>query len=172
MNGQLVTLTPAEVEAATEQGMAKHKNARALGLDNRHGFTPDNGREDIEGRAAELAVCKLFGIFPGAFDVTESLIHRHEGDVDGCYEVRHSRLDSACLIIRPGDCDKRPYILVVGGIPNLYVVGWLYGAEGKDERWLRNPGGRPPAYFVPQAALREIDQLIKLHLQRRFGGGQ
>jgi hypothetical protein len=50
-------------------------------------------------------------------------------------------------------------VLVTGRCPEYRVRGWITGAEAKRAEWLRNYGGRPPAYFVPAEQLRGIEEI-------------
>jgi hypothetical protein len=163
--GYLVHLTPEEIEAATQEGRARHANARAQGFQHNAGFEPKGATEDVNGRAAEIAVAKLLGVFPGVFDLQQDSANRHDGDV-AHHEVRHTHLEHGRLIIRPRDPDDRVYVLVVGTMPDLRIVGWIRGAEAKQQSWWMAPNERPGAYFVPQDALHDIADLIELHLKR------
>ena len=35
----------------------------------------------------------------------------------------------------------------------LTIAGWIRGADGKQDKWLRNPNGYRQAWFIPQSAL-------------------
>ena len=61
------------------------------------------------------------------------------------------------LIVRPGDRDTDTFILVTGRSPQFRVHGYITGGQAKRRCWLHDYGGRPPAYFVPQSALRPLE---------------
>lgn len=111
---------------------------------------------DIEGAAGELAVAKALGIFwlPQIGD------YKAEGDV-GPYQVRCNmsrRLDDT--ILRPGDKPDAVYIGVLSLLPDVDVMGWIWGRDGMSEQYLRDGApGRPPCFFVPRAALRPLSEL-------------
>jgi hypothetical protein len=51
--------------------------------------------------------------------------------------------------------------LVVGRIPTFRIVGWIPGKDAKQEKyWRTDIANREPAWFVPQANLRDIEKLI------------
>jgi hypothetical protein len=60
------------------------------------------------------------------------------------------------LLVRPDDSDDMAYVLVTGTPTRMLVHGWCWGREAKQPEYLKPHGGRPPAYFVPQAALRPM----------------
>ena len=115
-----------------------------------HGTPPSVWDADVEGAAAELAVAKALNRYWCGLDGSDRLV----GDVDGC-QVRHSRRPNASLILHSRDLDDQRFILVVGSMPVLTVKGWLWGGEGKVDRFWRRDVPRP-AYFVPAGELRPM----------------
>lgn len=113
--------------------------------------TPDPWKAHIEGAAAEAAVGKALGIFWGG-DVNTFKAPDLEG-----WQVRATDRPGGCLIVRPKDRDGDRFILVIVSIPVFDVVGWIYGREAKRPEWFRDSG--PPAWFVPQGALRPIGKV-------------
>lgn len=55
------------------------------------------------------------------------------------------------------DPDDRPFVLVTGVAPKFVLRGWIWGRDGKLEKYWgeRNNNGRP-AFFVPQSALQPM----------------
>lgn len=113
---------------------------------------------DIEAAGAELAVAKAMGVYwTGICGYPEPA-----GDVGGL-EVRSTKRMDGRLILHDRDKDDAPYILVRGAMPIYQIVGWIYGRDGKQERYLFHGDGRSAhrrAYFVPVEALRGMDELI------------
>ena len=111
----------------------------------------------VEGKLGELAVAKAFDLYwgPGTFAT------RHDGDV--CrLEVRTTPRSGGALICHPEDPDDRAFILVTGQAPAYRLAGWIPGGDAKREAWWRTDV-RAAAYFVPQSALRPIEELVEVH---------
>lgn len=109
---------------------------------------------DIEGAAGEYATAKALHLFwSGAGSVGAM-------DVDGL-QVRTGFKNQA-LVIRPNNADADRFVFVTGSIPQFTIHGWLYGYEGKQPKYLRDPGGyKKPAYFIPIADLHPIEELMR-----------
>jgi hypothetical protein len=112
--------------------------------------------EEFVGACGELAVAKSAGVF---FLPSVNTFHRVP-DFLSDYEVRSTDLADGSLIVRDNDDDERRYILatVLGDVVNL--VGWIKGSEAKKQEWLRDPGNRRPSWFVPQASLMPIEEVL------------
>lgn len=156
----VVRLSPTNIALAAEVGLARFTESRAAG---RNPHMSQAGRSDAErirhetlGCMAEAAVAQHIGI---PFPATVNTFHTIP-DV-GPFEVRSTDRPNGRLIVRDNDHEDRPYVLVTGdGItPVLRLVGWLYGWEARDGRWLRNPHGRRPCWMVPQHALHPVPPL-------------
>jgi hypothetical protein len=116
--------------------------------------TVDPWVRHIEGALAELAAAKALNVYWSAPVNT----FKTGGDL-GQYEVRLGFEDDYRLIIRNDDADEKIYILVVGRAPTFRVAGWMLGRDARKPQWLRSPGGRPPAWFVPRSKLRSLGTL-------------
>ena len=125
------------------------------GRRDQHGFNGDDGWTiHIEGAAGETAVAKALNRYlKPTFNVFKSV-----RDVD-MWEVRTRSKHDYDLIVRKGDGDSIPFILVTGRIPNFVVHGWIYGKDAKQDKWVAEYGGRPPAWFVPKGELNSLDTL-------------
>jgi hypothetical protein len=116
--------------------------------------------EEVTGSVGEIAVAKSIGQFHIG---SVNTFHR----VPDCLrnaEVRATRRENGCLIVRDNDADDRQFVLVVGDPPVVRIAGYLRGADAKRAEWLRDPHGHRPAWFVPQGALRPIDELLHLEV--------
>ena len=105
---------------------------------------------DIEAACAEVALAKHLGVFWDGSVGTGKAI-----DV-GKYQVRHTPRENGALIIRPRDSDFEQFVLVTGVAPDFIIRGWILGVDGKVQKYLRDPNGKFPAYFVPQSDLKAI----------------
>jgi hypothetical protein len=115
-----------------------------------HGMKGKDYKIALDGLTAEYLVARE----------TNQFWYPYKGDCDvGLHvEVRQTRKEDGCLIVRPKDNTDADYFLVVGSFPYLRIVGWIEGGFAKDDDFIQAPAGRPPAYFVPQSALKEVRQ--------------
>jgi hypothetical protein len=71
------------------------------------------------------------------------------------------------LILHNSDKDYRLFVLVYNKGHEFHLLGWCRGDEGKKTEYWKDPtkSGKP-AYFVPQSALRDINDLLTPVAQR------
>ena len=150
---RLVTLSWAEFAEAANVGLLRWAISRGLGLHHKPetngGWMVDLGN-DIRGASAERAYAKYLNAhWRGGVNDPKDL-----PDVSNL-QVRHTTLENGSLIIRPsrGDDLDALYGLCVGDPPGITIVGWGRGREVAIPKYLRDPDGRGPAYFIPQDAL-------------------
>jgi hypothetical protein len=152
-----VELTSAEVVTAAMVGVYRHVQALFAGYKPNAGFRdPDKAWHiHIEGACGEMAVAKAMKMFWSASVGT----FKEGGDV-GCLQVRtRSRIDYD-LFVRPRDDPDSIFVLVIGNAPKFRVVGWIYGRDARQEKYLKDYGERSaPAWFVPQSDLYDMDCL-------------
>lgn len=149
-----VTLTNFEIFQAAMVGAKRNIEAKIRRLPDKHGFKGNGWDAHIEGACGEIAVAKVLNVFwNGSINTYKQL-----GDVSGL-EVRTRSDLNYDLIIRDGDNSEAIYVLVVGRCPTYRVIGWLRGGDGKKAEYRQTYGDRPGAYFVPQSALRPIEEL-------------
>lgn len=77
------------------------------------------------------------------------------------WQVRTIGRASDRLILHPEDGETDPFVLalvVSKSLPEVYLCGWITGAEGKQKQFWVDPGTGRPAFFVPQVALHDITQ--------------
>ena len=151
-DGVRIRLERYECILAAEVGMRRHLAALWDQRADRHGFTGDGWGIHIEGAAGEMAFAKSSDMYwSGSVNTFNG-----GGDVGHNIQVRTRSSHDFDLIIRSGDSDDSVFVLVTGAIPDFWVRGWLWGREGKIDRYLQNHGGRPPAWFVPSRNLRPL----------------
>ena len=138
---------------ASEIGRLRQLASVKAGRQDQHGFAGDGWSEHIEGACGEQAVAKALNVYwDGSIDSFK------RDDLPGL-QVRTRSNHQWDLLIRPNDPDQAVYVLVTGRCPSYRVHGWIHGHEAKQACWLRDYGNRPPAYFVPQSALRPIGEM-------------
>ncbi len=149
-----VVLSWSEVLFAAHVGVARRVNALRNNRKAAYGCTDDDAWDkDIEGACGEIAVAKALGIY------WNGSIGDLAVDV-GPYQVRTTGLEHGCLMLHKKDEDDKQFILVTGRAPRMRIVGWIFAGDGKRDEWWKDPTrkGRP-AWFVPQAALKDFATL-------------
>ena len=101
---------------------------------------------------AEAALAKALGVYwcgtgvRGATDV---------GDVD----VRATANDNYSLIVHDHDPDERVIFLLTGKNGVYTIRGWMRAIDAKKPQYWKDPTGKSrPAYFVPQHALKSLQE--------------
>lgn len=111
---------------------------------------------DIEAAAAEYAAAKGLGLlWDGSYNTFK------QADIGKKIQVRHTKESGNCLIIRPDDKKDEIFVLVIGSIPNFYIMGGIVGGNAMHEKYLREYNNGPPAYFVPQKDLKPVSEIIE-----------
>lgn len=148
-----VVLTPAEYLMAANVGCLRHSESLQFKRKPNHGLDEDADLLGIHvlGAAGELAVARVLGRY-WAGDVASF----KRADLGHSVQVRTRSRPDYDLIIRHDDNPEDVYVLVTGTPTRLRVHGWIRGAEGRKDEWLKTHGDRPAAWFVPQSALRPL----------------
>lgn len=149
-----VRLAPDELRRAVVIGVERRLYALREGRRPSSYGNPEGDRwgADIEGACAEAAVAKALNRY---WSPAVGPVDRQSGDV-GRLQVRGTKDHGNRLILHPDDADDVGYVLVTGTAPDYVLRGWIWGREGKDERYWCDPGTSRPAYFVPQERLRSM----------------
>jgi hypothetical protein len=146
-----IVLTP--LEMALTEFVARQRirdGMRAKADEHKYGFDGDPLAIMVEGCRGECIVAKALNVYWTGAGVDYS----NEEDV-GRLQVRTTHHRNGCLLHRPNEeHHDDPWILVIGEGNTYHLAGWLYGHEIRRQEWLREPAGRPPAYFAPQGSLR------------------
>lgn len=116
---------------------------------------PDTFRTNFEGAAGEMATAKALNVY------WEPIVGNPAAPDVGKFEVRTNmsrKHEDLCL--RPHDKDDRAYISVLSFLPYFDVIGWVWGREGKDQKWLRDGSpDRAQCFYVPRKFLRDMEEL-------------
>jgi hypothetical protein len=89
---------------------------------------------------------------------------KREKDVGATFEVRSIDNMSKSLLVRADDADDAYFVCVAVLGDACYIMGYLLGKDAKKGKWLRDPNGREPAFFVPVSALKDPRELKNLYL--------
>lgn len=147
----MLNLNNDEMLTGALQGIIRQLEAMRRGAHDYHGAKSqkDGWQIAIEGALGEMAVAKMLDVFWTAGGHGQPDV----GDVD----VRTTWREDGHLILHPHDHDDRRFYLVTGSQGEYHVRGWIYGRDGKNPSFWRDPAGGRPAYFVPQIALNRVD---------------
>ena len=127
-------------------------------------FAPAYGADKIKGLfdfncigcCSELAVAKYLNCFWPT--------KQHDllvPDVGGVVEVRSTPYADGFLRMHDKDNNQAPYVLALTyDLPKIYLVGWVLGSAGKDQKyWGDKWGNNRPAFWVPQGDLLPMSEL-------------
>lgn len=158
-----VELWEEDILLATEVANMRNKSQREA--KRRDGLVSGSslGR-DLQGALAELAVSRALSLpWDGKWlPIPVWDTWKIEGNDVGKLEIRSTDRADGRLILHPSDKDFSPYVLVTSSTDHKYkLVGWVYGKDGKDNKYWRDNVPRP-CYMVPQANLRSIDELLEI----------
>lgn len=143
-----IQLTPAEIFQGAIAGVMRHTQNIQQGKKPTYGISQSvDWQAHIDGALSEMAVAKYLGVYwSGKGGI---------GDPDVLdMDVRSSHRDDASLIMHDHDDDERKFWLITGLNGKYKVRGWIYGRDGKQDKYLKDPQGGRPAYFIPQSDLR------------------
>jgi hypothetical protein len=157
-----VQLAAHELLRAATEGCRRYIEDRLKGLpDRRRAKNKDDWQIDIEGAMAEYAFAK-------GMDIEWKPAGMKQVDVANI-QVKHTVLRNGCLLIKPWDPLEDMYVLVTGRLPVFMLRGWILGAKAKTVGTWRDPRGWGGAWYVTQAALRPMGEMVAL--QRRMKQG-
>ena len=111
----------------------------------------------LVGLIGELAVAKAMNKF-----WMGNIGHHGTTDVGGQngFEVRTFEDENKNLILHPHDADEKKFVAAsVQNLPQVNLIGWCYGHEGKHPLFWQEFTGRP-CYFMPKRALRPMDTIL------------
>ena len=148
----VITLTAMEIMLAAICGARRHMESLLSRRADAHGADAENGWTlHIEGAAGEMAFARARGVY------WLPTINGFKAPDVGRFQVRTRSRHEYDLLVRQDDSDDDMFALVTGKIPTFRVVGVILGRDAKRPEWIQTYGGREPAYFVPQSALRPVE---------------
>ena len=139
-------------EEARRAALARQTEAENSGSRERKGWGcgTDKSRDQalewhFRGCCGEIALARHLGV-PWNWNIGGD---RKKPDVAYC-DVRFSANPRSPLALRPGEVPTRPHCLIVGPIPDVWFIGWVYGYDGMVRRYWRPDIGR---WIIPQVDL-------------------
>lgn len=163
-----IELTNYEMDQAADVGRSRNAINRDAGQAD--GCVMESLDIDIQGAQAELAVAKAFKMeWTGRlYTYQDWQDWRKNGHDVGPIEVRSTRHENGRLILHPSDNNKSPFVLIRSHkSPEFDIVGWQWGVVGKSDHYWHDVGYGRPCFYVPNAKLRPIQELIDNLINRR-----
>lgn len=149
----IVELTPSEMRFGASVGIERRLSALEHKRKDRYGKPKgDPWGIDITSSMAELAVAKATGAY--WFAHVGSADTELPGDV-GNLQVRSTGYATGCLVLHKADDDDAKFLLVIANAPRFKIAGWMFGKDGKKEKYWKTEWERP-CYLVPQDDLTPI----------------
>lgn len=151
--GVWVELDDLEWNYGISIGAARQRRAFKHGWADRHGLAKDADGIGlhIEGACGEIAVAKWKGVYH-----SPNMNGFKGADLGENIQIRTSTNHTCHLIVRDDDAVDAFYILVTGAAPRFCIRGWIEGEKAKVSEFIKNPGGREAAFFVPIHALHRV----------------
>jgi hypothetical protein len=154
----MITLTATELMVAAYVGSARNvqsliqKWSPASGAGLHDTWTPN-----VEGAAGEMAAAKYLGIY------WQPIIGNSNADDVGFYQVRTNiSRKHTDLCLRQRDNPDKIYISVLSFLPNFEILGWIFGRDGKLNKFLRDGSvDRPQCFYVPRTVLHPMCEIPK-----------
>lgn len=154
------TFTDEERQSAMEEGHRRQRVNEEKGLRGRN-RGPRFGQKALDvhllGAAGEMAVASFLGLKHELYKETEA--KRGSDDLPGI-DVKTRSRHSYDLIVQAKEDPSKKFILVTIEKQRTLIHGWCYGEEAMEEKYWADYAGGRPAYFVPQAQLRPMKELI------------
>lgn len=144
----------AATKAAVRQLQAIRKDRLANGRDGGSKASRSIGTRlghSFVGEMAEIALSRFLNK-----PVTSEFENMVAVDIGGEYEARGTEHKNGHLLLNPKDHDDKPYGLVVVSGLRTQIIGWIMGADGKQEKYW-NPKADRPCWYVPQSALHAFE---------------
>lgn len=141
----VIVLDPHELDDADVCGRLRLTRAKRRKAKDQLG--EDSLPSHVTGAAGERAFAKWIN------DPWECTTGRYGGasDVRGV-QVRTSTSTTKRLVIHETDPARMPVVSIVEHAPRYWIRGYIMAGARRPE-WIRDPGNRRPAYFVPTREL-------------------
>jgi hypothetical protein len=158
--GVIVKLTWPEVNAACQVALFRQTHNTMRGISGKF-CAPEDFCDGLvlhmRGCLGEIATAKYLNVY------WSGVVGMHSPDVVFCVDVRTRQdMPNRNLILHDKDPDDAPFVVALSAEDptSIRLAGWIYAKDGKRRDFWGDPSrkGRP-AYFVPNEALRPMDEL-------------
>ena len=158
-------LEPYEHWHSMQVAMFRQWEKASKGVPDAHGLDPVFGMAvHFNGSGGEEFGCKLVDLYwSGSFGKDHT-----DPDCSHRVDFKTTFKHDGEMPIHEQSPDNFRYVHISGLCPFFVCRGWLPGRDCKNRDWFKSKGGRPPAYHVPQKALRPIYELKMIIAQERI----
>jgi hypothetical protein len=144
--------TESELHLGMHVGVLRAIFALRAELEGKYGCEDTGCAAHINGAIGEMMLAKHRNLF---WTGTVGTV-RASADVGGYLQVRATELRHGKLIAHPPDKDYQPFVLARILLPEVHLVGWLWGGEAKQKKFWRDDVARPAFFAWP---VRDMETL-------------
>lgn len=150
MKNNYIELSLAEIQMAAFVAVQRTVENLKNGAKHKYGMKEEHGWQmSIEGALGECALAKFLNVYwskgtIGAPDVWN-------------VDVRTTPYPTGSLLLHDSDPDDRKFFLLTGINGKYTVQGYIYGREGKQQKYWRNDSR--PCFWIPQSDLKPYHPL-------------
>ena len=161
----ILTPTEGELHLAGSVGVLRMIYAIRTGRKRRPGINDEDAGpvQHILGAIGEQALARYLGVF---WSGTIGTVHA-SADVGGCYQVRATERQSGKLIAHDDDKDEQPFVLARVLLPDVHLVGWLWGHEAKQSKFWRTDVPYPAFFAWPVRDIKTLPDEAAVRAYRR-----
>lgn len=154
----IINLSEENIVHAGMIGLKREAHNIANGVKAKYGARFIGWNYALEGALGEFAVHLALGL-PWSGSKVGDFKSRDVGN----YQVRTTEKEEYGLRLNPSDRDDDIFICVVGSMGRYDIKGWIYGRDGKRQKYWRkfNTTSTREAFFVPIENLYSMDILPK-----------
>jgi hypothetical protein len=153
MDAVVVKLDGSEYLHAMIAGCMRASQNRKLNRRHAHGASAGDSEQcHITGAVGEACVAKMLKSYWLG-------VGKFRGPDVSNIQVRTRSKPHHSLILHREDSDSDVFVSVYAAEGVGEVRGWIYGRDGKREEFWSDPASGRPAFFVPNEALRPIEEL-------------
>lgn len=147
-----IELTMTEIMQAAQVGIMRRMQRLRSKIPLSHGLKEGTEWQlFIDGALSECALAKYLNVYWAGC-----------GEINGLdvadVEVRSTKYHNGMMIMHKSDKDDVKYYLLTGSEGKYIIRGWIYGREGKQDKYWTVKTDRPPAYWIPQNVLHDMSE--------------
>lgn len=150
-----VQMTWEQIEYAAIIGVKRNLQDIREGRRHRWGArSADGWMNTIDGAIGEFALA-LHRKIPW-----DGALGNFKADDVGSFQVRATQWAWGHLLLHPEDEGHKPFVLAtMTTLPVVWLIGWCFGFEGKQQQYWNELQPKRPCFVVPRTVLRDMSTL-------------